>query len=161
MNKKQTIIISVLLVLIVFAGYLATQVNGPLYVTDDQFVGETAKTSTKSNFFAEASLKRDQDQQKAIQSLKSLLDDANVPAEQKAQISIEYKDLALQTEKEGEIELTLKAQGYQEALCTLDKEKATVFVKSDKELSDQQVRQIRDVVMSKSNIKNIEIKVAQ
>ena len=34
MNKKQTIIISSLVVLILFAGYLATQVNGPLYVSD-------------------------------------------------------------------------------------------------------------------------------
>lgn len=161
MNKKQTIIISVLLVLIVFAGYLATQVNGPLYVTDDQFIGETAKTSTKSNFFTEAVIERDQAQTQAIQTLKALLDDESVPAEQKAQAAEEYKTLALQPEKEVNIELALKSQGYEEALCTLDKDKATIIVKSEQELSDQQARQIKDVVMSKADIKNIEIKVAQ
>jgi len=161
MNKKQTIIISVLLVLIVFAGYLATQVNGPLYVTDDQFVGETAKTSTKNNFFTEATVTREQSKAKTLQNLKTLIDDQNTPADQKAQASEEYKNIAVQSDKEVNIELALKSQGYEEALCTLDKDKATVIVKTEKELTDQQIRQIKDVVMSKSNIKNIEIKVAQ
>jgi stage III sporulation protein AH len=161
MNKKQTIIISVLLVLIVFAGYLATQVNGPLYVTDDQFIGETAKTSTKNNFFTEARIERDQAQVKAIQTLKTLIDDENTPTEQKAQAADEYKFMALQPEKEVNIELALKAQGYEEALCTLDKDKAVIIVKTEAELSDQQARQIKDIVMSKADIKNIEIKVAQ
>lgn len=161
MNKKQSIIISVLLVLIVFAGYLATQVNGPLYVTDDQFVGDTAKTSTKSASFTQWRLERDQSRAKALQTLKTLIDDDNVPADQKATSAEEYKNLALQSDKEVSIELALKSQGYEEALCTLDKEKATVVVKTEKELTDQQVRQIKDVVMSKANIKNIEIKTAQ
>jgi stage III sporulation protein AH len=161
MNKKQTIIISVLLVLIVFAGYLATQVNGPLYVTDDKFVGETAKTSTKNNFFTEATVTREQSKAKTLQQLKTLIDDQNTPADQKAQASEEYKNIAVQSDKEVSIELSLKSQGYEEALCTLDKDKAVVIVKTEKELTDQQIRQIKDVVMSKSNIKNIEIKVAQ
>ena len=37
MNKKQSGIIVTLVVLIVFAGYLATKVNGPLYVNDGDF----------------------------------------------------------------------------------------------------------------------------
>jgi len=36
-----------------------------------------------------------------------------------------------------------------------------VVVKHEGELSDQQVRQIKDVVMSKADIKDIEIKVAE
>ena len=37
MNKKQSGIIVTLVVLLVFAGYLATKVNGPLYVNDSDF----------------------------------------------------------------------------------------------------------------------------
>ncbi|MEG0132658.1 MAG: SpoIIIAH-like family protein [Clostridium sp.] len=158
MNKKQTIIISSLVVLILFAGYLATQVNGPLYATNDK---GAVSTSTKSSYFTEARLQRDQSSQKTLQTLKTLLDDQNTPQDQKAQAADEYKNLALQTDKEVKIELALKAQGFDEALCTLDKEKATVVVKHQGELSDQQVKQIKDVVMSKADIKDIEIKVSE
>jgi len=60
MNKKQTIIISSLVVLILFAGYLATQVNGPLYVSNEKSGdGTTVSASTNSNYFTEARLQRD------------------------------------------------------------------------------------------------------
>lgn len=163
MNKKQTIIISSLLVLIIFAGYLATKVNGPLYVTDDQ-VSEngTINTSLSSTFFTEARLQRDQKTTQTLASLKSLVDNENTPQEQKAQAAEEYKNIAILSEKEVRIELALKAQGYEDAICTLDKEKnsASVVVKNDGELTDQQARQIQDIIMSKSDMKNIEVKVA-
>gem|GEM_PF-151424 len=162
MNKKQTIIISSLVVLILFAGYLATQVNGPLYVSDTKGNdGTTISASTNANYFTEARLQRDNNATKTLQTLKALLDDENTPQDQKAEAADEYKNLALQSDKEVKIELALKAQGFEEALCTLDKEKATVVVRHEGELSDQQVRQIKDVVMSKADIKDIEIKVAE
>ncbi len=162
MNKKQTIIISSLVVLILFAGYLATKVNGPLYVTDNQNSDGTAVSATvNANYFTEATLQRNNSENQTLQKLKSLLDDENTPQDKKAEAADEYKNLALQSDKEIKIELALKAQGFTEALCTLDKEKATVIVKHEGELSDQQVKQIKDVVMSKSEISNIEIKVVE
>ncbi|MEG1256344.1 SpoIIIAH-like family protein [Clostridium sp.] len=161
MNKKQTIIISSLVVLILFAGYLATQVNGPLYATGDKSDKGSAISTSSTSYFTEARLQRDQSSQKTLQTLKSLLDDENTPQDQKAEAADEYKNLALQSDKEVKIELALKAQGFEEALCTLDKEKATIVVKHEGELSDQQARQIKDVVMSKVDIKDIEIKVAE
>ena len=59
------------------------------------------------------------------------------------------------------VELGLQAQGFDEALCTIDNDKATVVVKYQGELSDQQIRQIKDVIMSKAEINNIEIKVSE
>ena len=49
MNKKQSGIIVTLVVLIVFAGYLATKVNGPLYVNDSDFSSEKSAISLKEN----------------------------------------------------------------------------------------------------------------
>lgn len=160
MNRKQTIIISVLLVLIVFAGYLATKVNDPLYVGTDGS-GALKTSTTSSSFFEEAKTKRNNSSIQVLQSLKSLLDDANTPAEQKAKASEEYKNIALQSDKEQKIELALQSQGYKEVLCTLDKDSATVIVKTEKELSDQNLRQIKDIVMTKANVTNIEVKTAK
>ena len=61
---------------------------------------------------------------KAIQTLKTLLDDENTPAEQKAETAEEYKNLALRTDKETNIELALKAQGFEEAVCELEDSKS-------------------------------------
>jgi len=166
MNKKQTVIISSLLLVIVLCGYAATKVNGPLYVTDDQFIGETVKdektkTTSSTNYFTESRLSREQGRNKAIQTLKTLLDDENTPAEQKAEAAEEYKNLALRTDKETNIELALKAQGFEEAVCELEDSKANIVVKIDKELTDQQIRQVKDVVMNKANIKDIKIKAME
>ena len=163
MNKKQTIIISSLVVLIIFAGILATKVNGPLYVDNTNKEDNKAISTSSTTYFTEARLQRDNSTQKTLTSLKALLDDENTPENQKADAAEEYKNVALQSDKEVKIEMALKAQGFDEALCTLEKEKATVVVKvkESAELSDQQIRQIKDVVMSKSDISDIEIKVSE
>lgn len=159
MNKKQTIIISSLVVLILFAGYLATKVNGPLYV--DNGGDKNAVSASATNYFTTARLERDNTRQIALTNLKSLLNDENTPEDQKADAADKYKNLALQSDKEMKVELGLQAQGFDEALCTIDNDKATIVVKYQGELSDQQIRQIKDVIMSKAEISNIEIKVSE
>lgn len=159
MNKKQTIIISSLVVLILFAGFLATKVNGPLYV--DNGGDKNAVSTSSTNYFTTARLERDNTRQITLTNLKSLLNDENTPEDQKADAADEYKNLALQSDKEMRVELGLQAQGFDEALCTIDNDKATVVVKYQGELSDQQIRQIKDVIMSKAEISNIEIKVSE
>lgn len=161
MNKKQTIIISSLVVLILFAGFLATKVNGPLYVDNTTGTNDPAVSASNTNYFTSARIERDNTRNIALTNLKNLLNDENTPEEQKAEVSDDYKELALQSDKEMKIELALEAQGFEEALCTLDAEKATVVVKYQGELSDQQVRQIKDAVMSKADITDIEIKLAE
>ena len=159
MNKKQTIIISSLVVLILFAGFLATKVNGPLYV--DNGGDKKAVSTSSTNYFTTARLERDNTRQITLTNLKALLNDENTPEDQKADAADEYKNLALQSDKEMRVELGLQAQGFDEALCTIDDDKATVVVKYQGELSDQQIRQIKDVIMSKAEISNIEIKVSE
>lgn len=159
MNKKQTIIISSLVVLILFAAYLATKVNGPLYV--DNGGDKNAVSASATNYFTTARLERDNTRQIALTNLKSLLNDENTPEDQKADAADKYKNLALQSDKEMKVELGLQAQGFDEALCTIDNDKATIVVKNQGELSDQQIRQIKDVIMSKAEISNIEIKVSE
>lgn len=159
MNKKQTIIISSLVVLILFAGFLATKVNGPLYVENGG--DKNAVSASATNYFTTARLERDNTRNIALTNLKSLLNDENTPEDQKAQVADEYKVLALQSDKEMRVELGLQAQGFDEALCTIDDNKATVVVKYQGELSDQQIRQIKDVIMSKAEISDIEIKVSE
>ncbi|MGG7164017.1 SpoIIIAH-like family protein [Clostridium ihumii] len=175
MNKKQTLIISTLLLVVVLCGYAATKVNSPLYVNDNEVIGEKTalknnktslknektKSTSSTSYFTEAKLSREQSRNKATQSLKSLLDNENTPKEQKQQAAEEYKTLALRGDKETNIELALKSQGFEDAVCELGDKKANIVLKNQKELSDQQLRQIKDIVISKANIKDVQIKVIE
>jgi stage III sporulation protein AH len=167
MNKKQSGIIVTLLVLIVFAGYLATKVNGPLYVNDGDFNSEKTAISLKekkssSTYFEEAILSRNQESARTLQVIKGLMDDANTPKEQKETASEEYLNIAMATQNENDIELALKAQGFDETLCSIVDEKVQVLVRTDKkELSSDEIRNIQNVVMSKTKLENIVVSIKE
>ncbi|WP_026881318.1 SpoIIIAH-like family protein [Clostridium akagii] len=169
MNRKQAVIIVALLVLIVCAGVLATRVQSPLYVSDTDLVNSnntnsstsdnsTNKTSGKQDYFAEARLTRDKTSQESVSSLKEIMDDKNQTAENKQ--NAEQESVAIVTEQQNEmkVENMLKGKGYKEALCTINNDKVNVVVRVDNEkLSDQQQREIKDVILSVTQIRNIEI----
>lgn len=170
MNKKQSGIIVTLVVLIVFAGYLATKVNGPLYVNDGDFSSEksaislkdTKTASTASTYFVEAKLSRDQESDKTLQTIKTLIDDTNTPKEEKATASKQYLNISLAAQNESDIELALKAQGFEESMCSIVNDKVQIVIKTDKkQLSEEQLRSIKDIVMSKTNLEKIEVKTKQ
>ena len=167
MNKKQSGIIVTLVVLIVFAGYLATKVNGPLYVNDGDFTKEKSAISLKeskstSAFFVESKLSREQQNASTLQTIKTLMDDANTPKEQKASAADQYLSIATTTQNEQDIELAIKAQGYSDVLCSIADNKVEIYVKTDKkELTQEQLRGIQDVVMSKTKLENIEVKIKE
>lgn len=169
MNRKQAVIIVALLVLIVCAGVLATRVQSPLYVSDTDLVNSnntnsstsdnsTNKTSGKQDYFAEARLTRDKTSQESVSSLKEIMDDKNQTTENKQ--NAEQESVAIVTEQQNEmkVENMLKGKGYKEALCTINNAKVNVVVRVDNEkLSDQQQREIKDVILSVTQIRNIEI----
>jgi len=167
MNKKQSGIIVTLVVLIVFAGYLATKVNGPLYVNDSDFNKEKSAISLKENktsskYFEEARLTRDQENARTLQTIKALIDDANTPKEQKDTAAEQYLNISLASQNETDIELALKAKGYEEALCSIVADKVQILLKTEKkELSQEELRSIQDVVMSKTKLENIEVKIQE
>ncbi len=167
MNKKQSGIIVTLVVLIVFAGYLATKVNGPLYVNDSDFNKEKSAISLKeskssSTFFTEAKLSKVQDNARTLQTIKALMDDSNTPEEQKAKAAEQYLSISVASQNEADIELALKAQGYEEVLCSIVEDKVQILVKTDKkELTQEELRRIQDVVMSKTKLEKIEVKIKE
>lgn len=174
MNKKQAVIIVTLLVLIVCAGVLATKVNSPLYVSDTDLVDNNKSTvstdgsnnstanatssNSKSDYFADARLTREQTNAKTIATLKSIIDDKNAPQENRQTAAQKSIDISTASANAAKVENMLKGQGYKEALCTINDNKVSVVVKSDdQKLSDKQQRAIKDVVLSVTKLRNIEI----
>lgn len=173
MNKKQAVIIVTLLVLIVCAGVLATKVNSPLYVSDTDLIDNSGAVSTdssdeakanetaansKSDYFADARLTREKTNSKTISALKSIIDDKNVSQESKQNATQKSINISTASANAAKVENMLKGKGYKEALCTINDDKVNVVVKTDEQkLSDKQQREIRDVVLSVTNLRNIEI----
>lgn len=167
MNKKQSGIIVTLVVLIVFAGYLATKVNGPLYVNDTDFNNEKSAITLKeskssSTFFTEAKLLKVQENARTLQTIKALIDDVNTPEEQKEKAAEQYLSISVTSQNESDIELALKAQGYDEVLCSIVDDKVDILVKTEKkQLTQEELRRIQDVVMSKTKLEKIEVKIKE
>lgn len=170
MNKKQGIIIATLLALIVCAGVLATKLNSPLYVNGDDGSGtkssavsynNTDKKNSKSTFFDETKLTRDQKNAQTLQTLKTLIDDKNVSKENRDEATKKYTDLAMSTNYESKIETTLKGKGYEDVICSIEDSKARVIVKGKDKLTDKDTREIKNVVMGIAKIQEVEIEVKQ
>lgn len=167
MNKKQGIIIVALLVLIVVAGVLAMRLNGnQLYVTENDGGKTTSsfntsdKKSSKSDYFGEMKLSRDQSNSLTLQNLKNMIDDKNVSEESRKDAESKYKVLAMAIDYEHKIEMDLQVKGYEDALCSITYDnKATVTIKSQNQLTDKQIREIKDVVMKDAGIKDVDIQV--
>ncbi|MCR3760223.1 SpoIIIAH-like family protein [Clostridium felsineum] len=170
MNKKQAVIIVTLMVLIVCAGVLATRVRSPLYVNDTDFDSDNSnkstvstndsskKISTKTDIFAQGRLEREQKDQREIQTLKNIVDDKNVSNDTKASAQQKMMTLSDEDAKCNKVETMLKSKGFKEALCSITDSKVTITVKSDSDkLTDNQLRDIKEVVTDVTKIRNIEV----
>ena len=168
MNRKQGVIIVVLLALISCAGVLAVRLNNNLdYVAENDIkngkttisFNDSNKKNNTSNYFEESQMMRDNHNAKALQDLKGIMDDEHTSKEQRAEISKKYSDLALADTKQHQIESVLKSKGYENVLCYIQDNKVTVVVKSSKKLTETQTKQIQDVVMDITKIKDVDIQL--
>ncbi|AAK80045.1 stage III sporulation protein AH [Clostridium acetobutylicum] len=172
MNKKQAVIIVTLMVLIVCAGVLATRVRSPLYVNDTDFDSDTntnkstvstndnskKSSSTKTDVFAQGRLEREQKDQREIQTLKNIIDDKNVSNDTKSSAQQKMMTLTDEDSKCNKVETMLKSKGFKDALCSITDSKVTVTVKCDSDkLTDNQLRDIKEVVTDVTKIRNIEV----
>ncbi|MBC2580327.1 SpoIIIAH-like family protein [Clostridium sp. DJ247] len=167
MNKKQAVIIVTLLALIVCAGVLATKLNSPLYVNGGDSgnsavsFNNSEKKSSKSQFFDETKLTREQKSAQTLQTLKTLIDDKNVAKENRDEAAKKYTELAMNTNYESKIETTLKSKGYEDVVCSIEDNKARVIVKGKDKLTDKDTREIKSVVLGIAKIQEVEIAVKQ
>ena len=94
-----------------------------------------------------------------MQTLKAQISDANISKEQKDAATKELTQKTMVIDNEGRIELGIKNKGYEDALCRLDSDKATVIVKSSTELQENETVAIQEIVQDVSKIKDVIIEV--
>jgi len=168
MTKKQCGIIFTLLALILCVGMLAAKLNngGLNDPTDLSQVLSTEKVNegdkealSQQNYFYDSRSEREQNDSVAIQTLNSIISDANTSKEQKDTATKELTQKTMTKDNEGRIELSIKNKGYEDALCRLDSDKATVTVKSPNSLQENETVAIQEIVQDVSKIKDVIIEV--
>lgn len=113
----------------------------------------SVSNNSGSKFFEEARLKRTKAHDEAMDTIQKALKSASLSAEEKKtytqQLTGNFEDL----NAENEIETLVKAKGFADCLCFLQSGRAdlTVMTSGDA-LTAAQVAQIRDIVLSKSNV---------
>lgn len=106
-----------------------------------------------SKFFEEARLKRTKAHDEAMDAVQKALKSASLSAEEKKSYTQQLTGSLEDLNAENEIETLVRAKGFADCLCFLQSGRAdlTVMTSGDA-LTAAQVAQIRDIVLSKSNI---------
>ena len=168
MTKKQCGIIFTLLALILCVGVLAAKLNnGGLndptdlsqVLSPETINDQDAEVLNQNDYFYASRSERDQNDSATIQSLKSTISDANTSTAQKDAANKELTQKTMVRDNEGRIELGIKNKGYEDALCRLDSNKATVIVKSSTGLQENETIAIQELVQNVSKIKDVIIEV--
>lgn len=111
-------------------------------------------------FFVEAKLSRQKARDEAVETLATMLADAELDPTQKAELAIRATDLAQSIETEGKIENLIKAKGLTDVMVYYDTARADVIVKTDG-LETEQVSQIRDIILKETNIRPENISIVE
>ena len=168
MTKKQCGIIFTLLALILCVGMLAAKLNnGGLndptdlsqVLSPETINDQDAEVLNQNDYFYASRSERDQNDSATIQSLKSTISDANTSTAQKDAANKELTQKTMVRDNEGRIELGIKNKGYEDALCRLDSNKATVIIKSSTGLQENETVAIQELVQNVSKIKDVIIEV--
>lgn len=171
MTKKQCGIILTLLGLILCIGILSVKLNnGGLNDPQDLSAAivdqnashtDDAEALNQNDAFYDSRSSRDQNDSTTIQTLKAIISDSNTSKEKKDEATNELTKKTVAKDNENRIELDIKNKGYEDALCMLDDNKATVIVKSKDGLSEKDSVAIQEIVQDVSKIKDIIIQVKQ
>lgn len=125
---------------------------------DAQLVSATQDAG--SAYFEEAALKRTKTRDEALDKLQKSLKSAKLTDAEKQELTDALSSVITAMTAEGDIENLVCAKGFDNCLAFIDSEKVMITVSTGGEaLTQAQVAQIRDIVLSKLDVeaKNISI----
>ena len=110
-------------------------------------------------YFASAILSRDQARDEALAVLQTVLENEDALEETKTQALSDISRIALEIEKEANIESLIRARGFEDCIAVLSGEGASVIVKSESELLASHVAQISEIVYEQSGVLPANVKI--
>ncbi|MFZ5353559.1 MAG: SpoIIIAH-like family protein [Bacillota bacterium] len=117
----------------------------------------TAKSASAA-FFAEYRLEREKNRSREVEMWEDIINSQNTEKTFKEMAQNELVKIVALTEKEMIIEKLIISRGFNDALVFITDDSATVIVET-KELNQQQVAQIQDIVVRKTKLDPSAIKI--
>ena len=114
---------------------------------------------TTDTYFAAAMLSRDQARDEALAVLQTVLDSEDALEETKTQALTDISRIALEIEKEANIESLIRARGFEDCIAVLSGENASIIVKSETELLQNHVAQISEIVYEQAGVLPANVKI--
>ena len=116
-------------------------------------------TPTTDTYFSATMLSRDQARDEALAVLQTVLDSESATEESKTQALTDISRIALEIEKEANIESLIRARGFEDCIAVLSGDSASIIVKSDSELLTSHVAQISEIVYEQSGVLPTNVKI--
>jgi stage III sporulation protein AH len=148
--RKQTIVISVLIVLIACAGLFARNFNETL--TDNALSSQATETNKTLNYFVDSRMQKESIFDTSIAEFKELRDNKGLSQKARETASLKLINMVSNHKTENTIETLIKGRGFEDALCMLSDKNAEVFVKTKEQLTAAQVHDITKIILNNSKI---------
>ena len=156
---KRNVVVAAIVLFVCVAVYLNWEYT-KMDTNIDTAVAETGKNYGDAQFvsseeedayFAEAKLSRTKSRDEAAEALSEMLADAELEAEQKAELAMNTAELAQSIEIEGKMENLIQAKGFDECMVYYDTDRVDIVVKTDG-LTDDEVMQMRDIAIRETSV---------
>lgn len=119
---------------------------------EDEKVGEAVLTNAKGNdIFYSIKLEREQTRAENKEIFNEIINNANATEDQKNDAINSIMEIADFAEKENAAETLLSAKGFDGAVVSMEKENVDVVI-NKKELTEQEITQIEDIVTRKTGV---------
>lgn len=117
-------------------------------------------TGSANQYFAEARINKEKSRSQAIETLQSIVSNANSPQESKVSAQNQLMALAKAMDREGTIENLIKAKGFKDAAVFINEDNVNIVVQTDG-LTPTQLAQIQDIAISQTGAAMDKIKIVE
>lgn len=136
------------------------QSNEAIETNENINVVKNANTDDE-NYFAQTRLERETMYSQMLETYQKLVENENIPSDQKAIATNEIKNINNRKNAISIIENLIKSKGFKDVVLLINDNNINVVVKQDKNLSEEQVAQITNIVARElsAEIEDIHISV--
>jgi stage III sporulation protein AH len=160
--RKQTIVISVLIVFIACAALFAKNFNDT--VKDSNALSQTVTETNKTmNYFTESRLQKETKFDNSKAQYNEIIKNKELSKKARETASLNLMKMVAADTNESKIETLIKGRGFEDALCMINDNNVEVCVKTAGNMTAQQVHEITTIVINTTKVSpsNIYIKPKQ
>ena len=122
------------------------------------YVNNTVSIEEEKDYFSTAVNDREKSRKNTIAELNEIISDKNSSSDAKQKAEKNKNTIALNIEKEANIETLIKAKGFEKCIAVINEKSANIIIKA-KEVTSQQTLQINEIVSEQTDFTSENIKI--